>query len=393
MSDTKAISSTKSGTGCLIFFFALFGIAGAVEFFYLFLPAAYHVMQAHSWQAVPCKIISSKFIVNRGGGSHASTTYSVAVRYSYVFAGGRYQSDRYQFLSSSSSGHEAAKRAAVERLRPGSSAICFVDPNHPDQAVIERGWIADMWWMMGISLVFLSIGVFAPIFMLRRGRGTPRAIPTETDITRGELLLKPRMGPVGALVGAIFMALFWIGITSIFVNDFLQSWLRNQRDYGTGLFLLPFVLIGLALVVLVIFKFLALCDPRPQLRLASGYLIPGTTTELRWEIIGRYDRIRQLRMSLQGREEATFQAGKNSRTVTNTFSKSQMFDSTRSLEIQKGKTSLSIPAGTMHTLTAANNKIVWVIQLQAEIAGLPDLNEEFPLIVRPAAVNQTRKPS
>jgi hypothetical protein len=390
MSDTKPISSPKSGMGCLIFIFAIFGIAGAFEFFYLFVPAAYDIVQAQSWTQVPCRIISSKVIVKS---SQRSTNYAIAVKYSYTFAGAGHESDRYQFLPVQGFRNYRAKLAIVQRLRHGTWATCFVDPKHPEQAVIERGWTVDMWPVMGTSLVFLSVGILAPVFVLRRAKGTGRAVPAETEVTRGELLLKPRMGPVGALVGSLFMVLFFGGILSLFVNDFIKSWQQNDRQYGAGLFLLPFVCLELGLVVLVIFKILALFDPRPQLRLASGDLTPGSTTELRWQFIGRYDRISRLQMSLQGREEATFLAGKNSRTVTSIFSKSQIFESTRSVEIQKGKARLSIPPGTMHTLTATSNKIVWFIQLQAEIAGLPDLNEEFPLIVRPASVNQTRKAS
>jgi hypothetical protein len=388
MTDTKPISSAKNATGCLLFFFGLFAVGGAAVFFAYFLPSAIHIMQARSWPSVPCTIISSKLNVVRG---RRSDSYSVSVSYRYVFDGRSYQSNRYQFLSGSSGGR-SAKQAIVNRLRPKSAQICFVDPQHPDQAVIQRAWTSDMWTVLVSSLLCMAVGIVPPVAIVKRGRNK-RALPLETEIPRGELLLKPRIGPLGSLLAVLAMALFCSGITSIFVKEFLDNWNRGGGQNGLGIFLVPFVLFDLGLFVAVVFKALAFFDPRPQLRLASGYLFPGSATELRWQFTGRLDRISRLRLSLQAREEATFQSGKNSRTATSTFLNSSLFDSTRPVEIQKGKAKLNIPAGTMHTLTAGKNKIVWFIKLQAEITGLPNLNEEFPLVVLPVPLNPTGKSS
>jgi hypothetical protein len=46
----------------------------------------------------------------------------------------------------------------------------------------------------------------------------------------------------------------------------------------------------------------------------------------------------------------------------------------------------SLPYGVMHSLMTEHNEIRWKIAVYADIAGLPDLFRECPVIVRPSAV-------
>ena len=45
---------------------------------------------------------------------------------------------------------------------------------------------------------------------------------------------------------------------------------------------------------------------------------------------------------------------------------------------------LTVPADTMPSFTADNNRIVWTIKAQLEIAHWPDSEEEFEILVRPS---------
>lgn len=55
----------------------------------------------------------------------------------------------------------------VAELPPGTQTICFVNPNDPSEAVIQRGWVPEMWWgllpipflLFGIGLLLVAIGV------------------------------------------------------------------------------------------------------------------------------------------------------------------------------------------------------------------------------------------
>jgi hypothetical protein len=49
--------------------------------------------------------------------------------------------------------------------------------------------------------------------------------------------------------------------------------------------------------------------------------------------------------------------------------------------MMRGKTIVEIPAGTMHSFEAANNKIVWALKVEGKIDRWPDIDEEYRLNV------------
>ncbi len=104
--------------------------------------------------------------------------------------------------------------------------------------------------------------------------------------------------------------------------------------------------------------------------------------------MGADDRISRLRLWLEGREEATYERGKSSSSETHIFVTTDLFESVKAMDIQHGKTRLTIPSETVPTMTGRHNKIIWAIRLHGEIAGWPDLTEEFPIVVRPLAVKE-----
>ncbi len=48
-----------------------------------------------------------------------------------------------------------------------------------------------------------------------------------------------------------------------------------------------------------------------------------------------------------------------------------------------GAVKLRLPAETMHTFKAPNNRVVWSVQVRGEIPRWPDVEDEFPLQVDP----------
>ncbi|MBK8000332.1 MAG: DUF3592 domain-containing protein [Verrucomicrobia bacterium] len=70
-----------------------------------------------------------------------STTYSVDVLYSYEFNGREYRSNRYGFMTGSSSGYKGKAEIAA-RYQPGAKSTCYVNPADPLEAVLHRGFTA-----------------------------------------------------------------------------------------------------------------------------------------------------------------------------------------------------------------------------------------------------------
>jgi Protein of unknown function (DUF3592) len=149
--------------GCIVAFLSLFLLVGIGTSF-LFVAPAFKVLKAKSWPAVPCTILSSEL------GSHPgedSTTYSVDVSYTYTFQGQEHKSDRYQFLGGSTSSGREVKERAVRRLPPLTRTVCYVNPDDPSEAVLNRDFSTDYFLAALVPLIFVGASLGAIVLTLR----------------------------------------------------------------------------------------------------------------------------------------------------------------------------------------------------------------------------------
>jgi len=176
------------------------------------------------------------------------------------------------------------------------------------------------------------------------------------------------------------VAVFWNGIVSVFVGLLIKEFGRGNVEWILALFLVPFVLIGLLLLFGVAHGFLALFNPRPRLTLGSAQLTLGESTDLDWQFSGSTGRVKQLRIYLEGREEATYRRGTDTSTDKNVFATIEI---ARKPNADPGRAQLEIPRDTMHSFKSDHNKIVWEIHLQGEIRYWSDVDETFEIEVLP----------
>lgn len=412
-------AEARGGLGCLLGFFAVFLLLGlGVEALFVW-PLYQTIVARTSWTPVPCEVLESSVETHPGDDSD---TYSVAVRYRYEVGGRSYESDRYQFFSGSTGGHEGKARV-VESLPPGSVTTCRVDPENPAEAVLlDR--VTGEYWLALLPLVFVLVGAGGIAFTLvgvretrrREAEGRPGWLPQasrkraerkrrEADSSRqarlaawsaetaatGPIVLEAQWSPFGKLVGAILLAAIWNGITGVFVWQAWKSWAEGSPDGCLTLFILPFVLVGLLLLVTVPYQVLALFNPRPRLELAPGRVVLGATHELRWSFRGRAGRVRRLRITLEGAEEADYRQGDETRNARESFASYELADVARggpAGSTARGTALLSVPADTMHSFDGSAHRIVWTLKVHGEVAGWPDVSEEFPLTVHPLPIGE-----
>ena len=119
-----------------------------------FLVPLRRVGRARFWRETPCVIVSSSVVES----ATDSGLYGILLTYQYDFAGRFYSSSRYNFsLWTSTSGSRRKKRVA-HRLAPGTTTTCYVNPDNPCDAVIERGLT---WDMVGAGVFAITLfGVF-----------------------------------------------------------------------------------------------------------------------------------------------------------------------------------------------------------------------------------------
>ena len=411
--------------GCGAAFFGVFLLAG-LGFLMIFLVPAVRVVQAFSWQAVPCEIVSSSVASHPGDDS---TTYSVEVTYRYRVDGRDYTGDRYRFLGGSSGGSEG-KQEVVDSLSPGTTTTCWVDPDDPAEAVLDRGLQWEYLFAL-IPLIFVAVGAGGVFFSLRKGRrmralgesGAPEWLPQapgqspddparaarrepgldrfgnlpagfdspspEIDSSAGRpAVLEPKVSPLGKLAGIVLIALFWDGIVSVFVWQLWKSWKAGEPDGCLALFLIPFVLIGLLLLIGIPYQILALFNPRPRLVLTPGRLVLGSAADLAWSFRGATGRIRRLEIQLEGREEADYTRGTDRVTAKEVFATIPLVDTALRSSIPAGTVRVEVPADTMHSFSAPDNRIVWTLKLRGTIRMWPDVSEELPAVLAPRSVEE-----
>ena len=378
--------------GCGVAFFGIFLVFG-LGFSAFFVWPAIRVIQAHSWNETPCEILESRVASHEG---EDGSTYSVEVLYRYTVDGREHTSDRYRFLGGSSSGYEGKARV-VERLPPGTRTVCWVDPEDPEEAVLERRLTAEYLFVF-LPLVFVAVGaggIFLSAAGVRRGKardgrpvepgGGPASGALEASggpsVDGRSLVLESPTSPVGKLVGATLVALFWNGIVGVFVWQAWEGWSAGSPDGCLTLFVIPFVLIGALLLINVPYQVLALFNPRPRVTLTPGRLEAGGSTQLAWSFRGRPERIRRLRISLDGTEETEQGEGDDRSLQKEPVGAYELLDTSLPLEIAGGSTQVSIPADARPSLVTADRRVVWTLEVSGEIRFWPDVSEEFQVTV------------
>ena len=392
----------KMGKGAGVLFGLVFVVAGLAGSYWLLVRPLVKTQQAKSWRETPCSIISAEV------GSHSDedgTTYSIDITYKYEFSGHTYRTDRYDFIGGSSSGHRG-KQAVVDRYKKAANPVCFVNPQKPSEAVLQRELTLKN--AIGLfPLIFVAAGVAVMIGVLKqkKRKGMTWLPQTQSpDIEQVEnpcsfagdsldagpspVTLKPNASPVAKLVGVIIFCLFWNGVTSVFIYQVIEGFRHGDPEWGLALFMIPFVLVGIGAIGFVIYQVLALFNPRYTLILEPGQLYPGTAGVIGWQVRGKASRIQHLSMTLTGQEKTTYRVGTNTRTAENTFFEMELVDSRDFSEITTGQIGFAIPSETMHSFEANNNKIIWSIKIHADIARWPDVKHSYKVIVSPNLIEQ-----
>jgi Protein of unknown function (DUF3592) len=375
----------------VVAFLGIFVVAGiAIGYFMSFRPLSL-AYQARSWTTADCEVISSRVVRN-------DDTARPDIRYRYQIDDRRYTSDRYNFIPGST--NDSTVGSTVERYAPGTRFQCYVDPADPTQAVINRD--VTYWYYLGLIFcaAFAGIPLLVGTFAVRRLSATRAARPmSDAPLSAGPLdggpiatvadfgpaVLQPSASPMGKLITATIVCLIWNGIVGVFT--FFEI-----REFGAGgggswfmaIFLLLFQIIGVALLLTVPYQLLALANPRPAITLSRGTLPIGGAVPFEWQLTGAASRVTRLTVTLKGREEARYRRGTDTRTDTHVFHSAVLAEATDPMSIERGSGTIRIPAGTMHSFSAYNNKIIWTLTVKGEISRWPDVDESFDVTVSPA---------
>lgn len=397
----------SSGYTASLILLGVFGlVCGALTWFFGISPVLTW-QAAKSWPATPCDILSSSVGVHRSSGKNSSTTYSTDIVYRYRADGREYRSDRVSLFMGSSSGREGKENTVAQYLA-GSRATCFVNPQDPLDALLDRSLPWFVWLALIPALISLGClsGIFSTLRKMVQESGTvsgindivpptlpgvpptlPGAAPNlPTTTMAGPAVLTPRHSPMAKFIGAIFITLFWNGIVSVFVVMAVKSWMRGSPEIFLSLFMIPFVAVGLALAGFLVMTFLNLFNPRIALAVNSQQVALGGALEVRWNFRGAVSRLQRLKIFLEGREEARYRRGTRDYTDREVFARLTVIETDDPQRIREGQTQFVVPPTLMHSWESVDNKIVWELKVAGEIPRYPDVDEEFAFTVLPRAL-------
>jgi hypothetical protein len=139
MSQDTIVALVFVGIGMLLFL--IMGGIAAVQF--------WRVANSRDWQPATGQVFSSR-VVSRRSSDNDSNTYSPEVAYTYSVMGQQYRSNQI-FVGSPVGGWGARK--TVNRYPAGSTVQVYFDPQHPEQAVLERRS------PLGIFMLIFALGM------------------------------------------------------------------------------------------------------------------------------------------------------------------------------------------------------------------------------------------
>ncbi|MCP5113385.1 MAG: DUF3592 domain-containing protein [bacterium] len=337
-------------------------LGGGGVFAQLFAGPMFDLISSRSWEEVPCTIEYSRL---RSQQHEDGPSYRLDVLYSYSHGRGSFRSSRHRLFKV---GYRDSPILA-ERYHAGAGAICYVNPDNPRQAVLDRSFPKLI--LLGlIPLGFCAAGLVG----LSRGH---RATAHKT----GSVRLKQRTTSYGRFFGTLLIASAWNGLTVAFLRSFYTSWQQGEADWMSGFFMVVFTLAGIGALLLAGYSFFAMFSPKVSITLTPGTLSLGGSATLAWKVSGNAAAIRRLKTWIEGAEEIEYTRGTETHHERRVFRRIELAD--RQSDVSLGTTSVRIPADTMHSFASKHNKITWRVRVTGEVRRWPDVDEECPIHVAP----------
>ncbi len=442
--STRPSGAGGMGTGCMVLFFGFFA---AFSLLFLSIVAWLVVLPQYHANAKylqnDCVVLDKRISEGRGDNGK---TYRPEFQIQYQVDGRNFEAWTYDASEMYSSGR-ASKQKILDQFEVGQRYPCWYDPDDPSKVILVRGYHWSIALFLGVPMIFLAVGFGGIFFTLRSAyrqskvdesrspefrdvvstfgflmanrkkspewkalqaeqflakqglkppsEGLQQRYPTTPDIkaeeSPGKNLKYLLPGDSSAKASAFFLfffAVFWNGITSVFVVLAVRSHLVGNPEWFLTFFIVPFVLIGLFLI----YAFLH------ELLIKIG--IPPTVVEISAHPLRTGDRcafhisqpgpltLNALTVSLVCEEIATYRQGTTTRNETYRVFENELIQQ-EGIEVRRefpfeADGSLSIPEAAMHSFEGGHNKVVWKILVKGDVARWPDFERSFPLVVLPA---------
>jgi hypothetical protein len=338
-------------------------------------------MQA--WAEVPARLIAVELQAHSG--SEGGVTHRVAGDYTYAYGGREYRSNRISLYESSDnigSFHERLYRRLHQAQTTGGTVPCYVNPQAPAEAVLERSLRTEMLlFQLGFTLVFGGVGlglIIGGIVGAIRGRGAQRqkqANPGQPWLWKKEWAGGMiRSSTKAAALGTLLFAVLWnaiaLPITWLAVP---QLWASNR---GMLLVVLIFPAVGVAVIgaaVYQILRWMKYGESVFQMAAVPGVIGGPLAGAVRVPVHvqpeeGFLVRLRCVNIVVTG-------SGKQQHTSEHVRWEAKRVMSRELFQHDPTQSGIPVLFGIPHTLSgsddsAPRNRIVWRLEVEAKTSGV-----------------------
>lgn len=122
----------------------------------------FNYIAAQKYQSVPCSVVECHVETADGKGKPC---YRIGIEFEYEINAQKYRSKNFDVLrgSFSTSTEVETMHKTVAKYPAGSQAICYVNPDHPNEAYFTRTLPYGIWFGGFFSLIFALMGVLAVV--------------------------------------------------------------------------------------------------------------------------------------------------------------------------------------------------------------------------------------
>ena len=301
--------------------------------------------------------------------------------------------------------------AALEGTSLGATLPCWFDPDAPERIVLSRGY---HWWMWALTLLlpgallaFGGAGLTRTLTAWRKSeerraatmsQASPDRLPSipscDDLINSPGTVLRFRLPTSGTegwtLIGLGLFAMLWNTVLIVLAITAGADLIGGRVDWLLVVLLGPFAAVGVTGIVLFIRQLvLTSAVGTTQLEISEHPLRPGGNYEVHLAQAGS-GTFRELSITLELEEQATFRQGTDTRTERLVCWRSAV-ESWRNIQVAPGtcfeaRANLSVPARAMHSFASEHNSVSWRVVIRGRPARWPAFSRCFPVVVHPAEV-------
>jgi hypothetical protein len=209
-------------------------------------------------------------------------------------------------------------------------------------------------------------------------------VPTAPGVVLAHRLERADMTPGCQFGCAVFAALFWNGIISIFIWRLIDDWNRmGGFKWFNAAFLVPFVLVGIVLILAVLGSalkwFASSLIGRIEVEVSTHPLVLGGPVRI--HVVQRgLIALKRVELRLICTEAATYIAGTSTATATKEVVRHLIAEPDENPAGLPLEIDFTVPGNAMHSFEAPNNKIIWTLRVTARFFGFA-LRDDYRLAV------------